>query len=324
MTTRAVTVRHTGGSEVLVLESRPDAPLGPGRVRVDVTACGVNYIDVYQRSGRYPAPLPFVPGIEGAGVVAELGEGVTGVRPGDRVAWVQTPGGYADRIVLDADRLLPVPEELSLEAAAAVALQGMTAHYLVQDSYRIRAGDTVLVHAAAGGVGSLLVQLAVRRGARVIGTVSSPEKERLALEAGAAHVVRYDREDFAERTRALTGGAGVDAVYDGVGASTFDAGLSVLRPRGTMVLFGQASGAVPPLDPQVLNAGGSLFLTRPSLTHHIASRAELLARAGDVFEWLAAGEIRVRVGGSYPLERAGRAHDELERRRTAGKLLLVP
>lgn len=226
--------------------------------------------------------------------------------------------------MLDAERLLPIPEALSFEAAAAAALQGMTAHYLVHDSYRIREGDTVLVHAAAGGVGLLLVQMAVERGARVIGTVSSPEKERLAREAGAEHVIRYDREDFAERTRHLTGSAGVAAVFDGVGAPTFHAGLSVLRPRGTMVLFGQAGGPVPPLDPQVLNAAGSVFLTRPSLTHHTASRAELLARAEDVFRRVADGDVRLRIEATWPLEQARRAHEVLEARRTTGKLLLIP
>jgi NADPH2:quinone reductase len=306
------------------METKPEPTAGHGQAVVDVAVCGVNYIDVYHRSGLYEMPLPFVPGLEGAGMVSSVGEGVANVRPGDRVAWADALGSYADRVVVDADRLLPVPDNLALEAAGAVALQGMTAHYLVHDSYPVRNGDSVLVHAAAGGLGQLLVQMAKRLGAQVIGTVSTAEKERRAREAGADHVIRYGDQDFAEQAKKITGGRGVDVVYDGVGRDTFLPGLTTLRPRGTLVLYGQSSGPVPPFDPQLLNAAGSVFLTRPNLGHYTATRQELLARAGDVFRWLAAGDIRMGTARTYLLERACEAHQDLENRRTTGKLLLAP
>nr|WP_232545884.1 quinone oxidoreductase [Streptomyces antimycoticus] len=291
---------------------------------VDTAACGVNYIDIYQRRGLYPLPLPFVPGQEGAGVVTAVGAGVRDVRPGDRVAWADAQGSYAERTVLDADRTVPVPAGLSFDAAAGVALQGMTAHYLAHDAHRISDGHTVLVHAAAGGVGLLLVQLAKLRGAHVIGTVSTELKERAARAAGADHIVRYGTEDFAARARELTGGTGVDAVYDGVGRATFDQSLECLRPRGCLVLYGQSSGPVPPVDPQRLNAAGSVFLTRPSLTHYLADRRELLARAADVFGWLESGRVTLSIDKVFTLAGARRAHVALESRRTSGKILLRP
>ncbi|MFI6067015.1 quinone oxidoreductase family protein [Micromonospora sp. NPDC051227] len=321
---RAVTVRVAGGPEALQVETVPSRPPGPGQVAVDVAACGVNFIDVYHRSGQYLVPLPFVPGLEGAGVVAEVGAGAEHVRVGDRVAWADAAGSYADQAIVAADRLIPVPDEVPLPDAAALTLQGLTAHYLAHDSYRIRAGDTVLVHAAAGGVGLLLVQVATSIGARVIGAVSTAEKARAARDAGASEVVLYGRHDLVEQVRSLSHGEGVAAVYDGIGRETFDASLSVLRPRGTLVLFGQSSGTVPAVDPQRLNSAGSVFLTRPNLVHHIATRRELLNRAGDLFAWLIAGQVAPHVHRTFALEAASSAHQALERRETIGKLLLLP
>jgi NADPH:quinone reductase len=319
---RAIVVTATGGPEVL--EARDVAPPEPGAAQllVEVEAVGVNYRDVYEREGRYGGTPPFVAGVEGAGRVVAVGEGAEDVSPGERVAWCAAAGSYAELVALDAARAVPVPDGVSSELAAAALLQGMTAHYLAYDTYAIRPGDDVLVHAAAGGVGLLLTQIAAARGARVIGTASTDEKARLASAAGAADVVPYD--GFGERVRELTGGAGAAVVYDGVGAATFDESLASLRERGTLVLFGAASGPVPPFDPMQLERSGSLFLTRPSLRHYTATREELLRRAAAVLGAVADGELEVRIGARYRLEEARKAHEDLEARRTTGKLLLLP
>lgn len=322
---RAVVVRQTGGPEVLELEERPSPEPGRGEVRVDVRAAGVNFVDTYQRSGTYRLPLPFVAGSEGAGVVSAVGPEVTSIAVGDRVAWAMERGaGYAEQVLVQQERVVPVPEGLSEETAAAVMLQGLTAHFLCRSTYVVQPGDTALVHAGAGGVGLLLTQMVVKHGGRVITTVSTDEKAELSRGAGASDVVRYDREDVVERVRALTDGAGVSVVYDGVGKDTFDASLKCLRRRGMLVLFGASSGPVPPLDPQVLNRRGSLFLTRPTLFDHLLGPGELQARASDVLGWVADGSLDVRVGARYPLEQARQAHLDLEGRRTTGKSLLVP
>jgi NADPH2:quinone reductase len=321
---RAIVVTRRGGPEVLELQDVPDPEPGPGQLLVDVEAIGVNYRDIYEREGigGYSAEPPFVAGVEGAGTVAAVGEGVTEFSAGDRVAWTAGQGSYAERVVVDEDRAVPVPDGVSSEIAAAVLLQGMTAHYLATSTYPVQAGDAVLVHAAAGGVGLLLTQIVKLRGGRVIATTSSDEKAQLARGAGADEVIGYD--GFSARVRDLTGGEGVAAVYDGVGRSTFDDSLASLRVRGFMVLYGAASGPVPPLDPMRLVAGGSLFLTRPSLQHYIARREELLQRAADVFGWIADGDLDVRIGHRYPLEDARRAQEDLAARRTTGKLILTP
>jgi NADPH2:quinone reductase len=321
---KAVIVTRTGGPEVLEVQDRPVPEPGPGELRVAVGAAGVNFIDTYQRSGVYPVPLPLILGGEGSGTVEAAGPGVTEFSPGDRVAWSAAPGSYAEKVLVDAERAVPVPDGVTAEQAAAVMLQGMTAHYLSHSTYPVRPGDVALVHAAAGGVGLLLTQLVVRRGGRVIGTVSTEAKEKLAREAGAADVIRYTETDFAPVARELTGGRGVDVVYDGVGRTTFDGSLASLRIRGMMVLFGGSSGQVPPFDIQRLNSSGSLFLTRPHLMHYVLTRAELLERAGDVLGLVARGELSVRIGGTYPLAEARTAHEDLESRRTTGKLLLIP
>ncbi|WP_199444168.1 quinone oxidoreductase family protein [Umezawaea beigongshangensis] len=320
----AVLVRSTGGPEVLQIARVDAREPGRGEVLVDVAASGVNYIDTYQRQGLYPRELPFVPGLEGAGRISALGEGVTDLAVGDRVAWSGVPGGYAQQAVVPAVEAVRVPDGVDDETAAAAMLQGLTAHYLVNSTHRVNVGDTVLVHAAAGGVGLLLVQWARAKGARVIGTVSTAEKEALAREAGADEVIRYTEVDFAPEVRRLTGGRGVDVVYDGVGADTFDGSLASVRPRGILVLFGAASGPVPPFDPQRLNAAGSVYLTRPSTAPYTATREELEWRATELFEAMADGTLTVRIGGRYPLAEAGRAHEDLQARRTTGKLLLLP
>lgn len=321
--TQAITMAKAGGPDVLeVAEVDLPAP-GPGEALVKINAVGVNFIDIYQRSGVYPVPLPHRPGSEGAGSVWAIGDGVTEVSVGDRVAWSDLPGSYAGAIIGPVDRLIPVPDDFDDQQAAALPLQGMTAHYLATDSYRIRPGDTVLVHSGAGGVGLLLTQIAKIRGASVITTVSTEPKAELSTEAGADHVlVGYDR--FSDRVRELTAGMGVQAVYDGVGKDTFDASLDSLARRGFLVLFGGSSGQVPPVDPQRLNRGGSLSLTRPKLNDFVVTRGELLGRAEDLFEWVGQGRLRVNVGGRYPLAEAGRAHQDLAGRRTTGKLLLLP
>lgn len=322
---RAVVVESTGGPEVLTVRELDPPEPGVGEVRVDVAAAGVNFIDVYFRTGAYPLPLPFRLGSEGAGTISAVGDGVGHVAVGDRVAWAMVQGaGYAEQVTVPAERVVPVPDGVDLEVAAAVMLQGMTAHYLCESTYPARSGETALVHAAAGGLGLLLTQMLAAKGVRVIGTTSTAEKERLAREAGAAEVVRYTEQDLRSEVERLTGGAGVDVVYDSVGKDTFDAGLDVLRPRGYLVLCGASSGPVPPFDPQQLNPKGSLFLTRPSLGHYIATREELLERGGAVLSAVAQGRLDVRIGGRYPLDQAGRAHDDLQGRRTTGKLLLIP
>ncbi|HET6501020.1 MAG TPA: quinone oxidoreductase [Amycolatopsis sp.] len=321
---RAVQIRQTGGPEVLEVADVEIGDPGPGELVVDLAAAGVNYIDTYQRSGIYPVELPATLGMEGAGTVAAVGPDVTGFAPGDRVAWQGHRGSYAQRAIVPAQVAVRVPAEVSDETAAALMLQGVTAHYLVRSTYEVKRDDTVLVHAAAGGVGLLLVQLAKARGARVIGTVSTAEKEKLAREAGADEVIRYDQVDFAAVTRELTGGEGVPVVYDGVGKSTVDGSLASLRVRGLLALFGAASGPVPPIDPQRLNAGGSLFLTRPTSAHYVRTREELDWRAEELFQAVTSGALGVRIGGRYPLAQARQAHEDLQGRRTTGKLLLIP
>lgn len=320
----AVRVHEVGGPEVLHFEEVERPLPGRGEALVRVQAAGVNFIDIYQRMGMYKVPLPFTPGQEAAGVVADVGPGVEEVAPGDRVAWAGPMGAYAEYAVVPAARLVRVPAAVPPDTAAAVMLQGMTAHYLSHSTYPLGPGDRCLVHAAAGGVGLLLVQMAKRLGAYVIGTAGSEEKAALARDAGADAVILYRQQDFVVETRALTGGAGLDVVYDSVGATTFLGGLDLLAPRGTMVLFGASSGAVPPLDPQLLNQKGSLFLTRPTLGHYILTRAELLQRAGDVLAWLEDGWLRVRIDRALPLADAGAAHEALAGRQTSGKVLLVP
>ena len=321
---RAVRIHEYGGPEALRYEEAPLPEPGPGQARVKIEAAGVNFIDIYHRSGQYPGQFPITPGMEGAGLVDAVGPGVTEVKVGERVAYAMQQGAYAEYAVVPAWRLAPIPDNVDIRSAAAVILQGMTAHYLCLSTYPLRPGDTALVHAAAGGMGLLLVQVAKRCGARVIGTVSTEEKARLAREFGADEVILYSQADFEAETKRLTGGRGVDVVYESVGQTTFDQSLNCLRPRGYLVLFGQSSGPVPPLNPQVLNAKGSLFLTRPTLGHYIADRAEMLGRAGDLFGWMAAGELRVRIDQAFPLAEAAEAHRYLEARKTKGKLLLIP
>ena len=324
---RVVVGERLGGPEVLRLTEQEAPRPGPGQVVVEVAAAGVNYMDIYQREGvgNYRADPPFVPGAEGAGTVAAVGEGVTNLTVGDRVAWAGPGNSYAEEVALPAHRVVLVPDGVDLQVAAAAILQGMTAHYLVTSIFPVREGDVAVVHAAAGGVGLLLTQMVKRRGGIVVATTSGGEggeKAELALGAGADHVVGYDR--FRDIVDGATDGAGAHVVYDGVGKDTFDDSLAALRPRGMMVLYGAASGQVPPVDPQRLNTGGSLFLTRPTLVHYIADTAELRWRAGEVFDWIAKGELDVRIGGTYPLADAARAQEDLAGRRTTGKLLLLP
>lgn len=321
---KAVRIHSFGGPDVLRYEDVPLPEPGAGQARVKIEAVGVNYADIYQRTGLYPVQLPAALGQEAAGVVDAVGPDVTSVRVGDRVAYTSQPGSYAEYAVVAAGALVPIPAGVDTRTAAAVMLQGMTAHYLALSTYPLKQGETALVHAAAGGAGLLLVQIARRQGARVIGTVSTEEKARLAREAGADEIILYTQTDFAQETRRLTGGAGVDVVYDSVGKTTFDGSLDSLRPRGYLVLFGQSSGPVPPLDPQVLNRKGSLFLTRPTLVNYIASREELLWRSGDLFTWIKDGELKVRIDTTFPLAAAAEAHRYMEGRQTRGKILLIP
>lgn len=321
---QAIRVHQFGGPEALRFEELPTPEPRAGEALVRVEAIGVNFIDIYHRTGLYPNALPLGLGQEAAGVVEAVGLDAGDVRVGDRVAWKDQFGSYATHTVVPVAKLVPVPDGVSTQDAAAAMLQGMTAHYLTHSTYRLRQGDTCLVHAAAGGVGLLLCQLAKLRGARAIGTVSTEEKAQLAREAGADEVIIYTQEDFAAATKRLTGGQGVNVVYDGVGKETFDKSLDALRPRGYLVLFGQASGPVPAFDPQVLNAKGSLFLTRPSLGFYTLTREELLERASDIFGWIEAGQLRLRIGQTYPLSEAARAHQDLAGRRTTGKVLLLP
>jgi NADPH2:quinone reductase len=320
---RAIQITENGGPEVLNVVDLPTPEPKPGEVVVEVGAAGVNYIDTYHRGGVYKVDLPLVLGLEGAGRVAAVGDGVEDVAVGDRVAWTNTPGSYAEHVAVPAEETVPVPDAVDDVSAVGALLQGMTAWILVNTTYPVQAGDDVLVHAAAGGVGLLLTQLATGRGAGVIATVSTPEKEELARAAGAAEVLRYS-DDLARQVRDLTDGVGVAVAYDGVGKSTFDASMDSLRRRGMLVLFGAASGPVPPVDPQRLNAGGSLYLTRPTLFHHISTREELLATASAVYTEVAEGRLDVRIGHRYGLDEARTAHEDLHARRTTGKVVLIP
>jgi NADPH2:quinone reductase len=319
---KAIRAHRHGGPDVLQLDEVPTPTPGPGQVLIAVEVAGVNYIDTYHRSGLYKMPLPIPLGVEGAGVVEASGPGV-GLATGARVAWTGIPGSYASHVVAPADRVVSIPDGLDAAQAAALMLQGMTAHYLTRTTYPLRAGDTCLVHAAAGGVGLLLCQMASLAGARVIGTVSTERKAAAARAAGAGEIIRYDQTDFAAEVQRLTAGAGVQAVYDGVGAATYQGSLACLGVRGMLVLFGQASGVVPPIDPSLL-AARSLFLTRPSLHHYTQDRAELLSRANDVLDLAARGKLAIHIDRELPLERATEAHQLLEGRATSGKLLLRP
>ena len=321
---RAIRIQQFGGPEAMGLEELPTPKPGDGQALVRIEAAGVNFIDVYQRTGLYKNPLPYGLGLEGAGVVEAVGGGVTTVRVGDRVAWTGIPGSYATHNVVPADKLVTLPAGVDARAGASAMLQGMTAHYLAHSTYPLKAGDTCVVHAAAGGVGLLLCQMAKRAGARVIGTVSTEEKAKLAREAGAHDVILYTRQDFEAEVKRLTGGKGVQVIYDSVGKDTFEKGFNCLAVRGYMVLYGASSGPVGPLDPQVLNAKGSLFLTRPSLFHYTATREDLAKRAGDVLGWIQKGELKLRIGATFPLAEAAKAHQDLEGRRTTGKVLLIP
>ncbi|WP_182878237.1 quinone oxidoreductase family protein [Microbispora sp. H10670] len=320
---RAIVVTERGGPEVLTLAERPRPVPGPGEVLVRIAVAGVNYHETYERSGLYPRRLPYVPGKEAAGTVVAWGEGVTGFEVGDRVCGVDFAGPYAEFALVPAGRLVPVPPGLSLETTAAVLLQGLTAHFLTAEAYRVRPGDSVLVHAAAGGTGLILTQVVTLMGGRVIGTVSTVEKEELARAAGAVEVVRYSETDVVAEVRRLTDGTGVSAVYDGVGKATFHSSLACLRRRGTLVLYGQASGLVSGFQPQRL-AAGSLTLIRPMLPDFIVADDELRHRAAQVFTWVARGDLNVRIGGRYGLSEAGHAHGDLQGRKTSGKLLLIP
>jgi NADPH2:quinone reductase len=322
---RAVVVTKSGGPEVLVVQDLPTPDPGPGDLRVNVAAAGVNFIDVYYRTGAYQMPTPFIVGSEGAGVVSAVGTGVSDFQEGDHVAWAMVPGaGYAGQVIVPAGRAVPVPAGIDDETAGAVLLQGMTAHYLTRSTYPARPGETALVHAAAGGVGLLLTQVLTSMGVRVLATTSTESKAALALEAGAAEIIRYDRDDVAAEVSRLTGAQGVDVVYDGVGQATFDGSINSLRPRGMFVLYGAASGKVAPVDPMLLSSKGSLFLTRPTLAHYAAARDELLERSRELFEWVAAGRLSVRVGARYTLDQARQAHEDLESRSTTGKSLIIP
>jgi NADPH2:quinone reductase len=321
---KAIQVTQTGGPEVLNLADLPIPEPKPNEAVVQIKAAGVNFVDVYFREGRYPAPLPFINGQEAAGVVVATGADVATLEVGDRVAYTGALGSYAEYAAVPADRLVKIPDELDFTQAAAAMLQGMTAHYLSHSTYPIKSGETALVHAAAGGVGLLLVQMCKLIGARVIGTTGSEEKAKLAREAGADEVIIYSEEDFETETKRLTEDKGVHVVYDGVGKDTFTKGLNVLRPRGYMVIFGGASGAVPPFDLLELTKHGSLYVTRPSLQHYIAGRKELEQRSGEVLQMIHAGDLKMRIHKTYPLAEAETAHRDLEGRKTTGKLLLIP
>jgi NADPH2:quinone reductase len=321
---KAIVIESFGGPEVLRLRERETPAPGPGQILVRQEAIGVNFIDVYRRTGLYAVDLPSVPGMEGAGTVEVLGAGVRELRPGDRVAYANVPGTYADAVLVPADRAVRLPARITFAQAAAAMLQGMTAHYLVLDTYPVRKGDTVLVHAAAGGVGLLLVQVARMSGARVVATVSTPQKAELARDAGADEVILYTEKDFVAEVKRITDGRGVQAVYDSVGRTTFLKSLDCLAPRGMMVSFGQSSGKVEAVEPTLLSAKGSLFLTRPTLGHYIADSASLQRRARDVLRWVATGRLSLRIGATFPLEQAAEAHRQLESRSTTGKVILIP
>ena len=321
---KAIQIRKNGGPEVMVVAELPVPEAAAGQAVVKVEASGVNFIDVYQRNGLYPVQLPYVLGLEGSGTVSRIGSGVDTLAVGDRVAWAAAPGSYAEYVAAPAEKLVKVPEAVGFPEAAAAMLQGMTAHYLAVDTYPINEGDTVLIHAAAGGVGQLLVQVAKHRGARVLATVSTEAKAGLARKAGADQVILYSQKDFVEEVKGLTQGAGVNAVYDGVGRSTFLKSLDCLSRRGMLVSFGQSSGKIEPIDPAILGAKGSLYLTRPSLFHYVADRASLERRASEVLGWIAKGELILHIGDRIPLAEAAEAHRRLEARKTSGKVLLLP
>jgi NADPH2:quinone reductase len=321
---KAIRVHETGGPEMLRIEEVADPTPADDELLVDIEAIGVNFIEIYQRLGQYPMPKPFTPGSEAAGTVRAVGGGVSGFAVGDRVVSQSVKGAYAQRAAVPARMAVRVPDGVSGKHAAAVILQGMTAHYLATSTYALASGDACLVHAAAGGVGMLLCQIAKRRGAFVIGTASTEAKRALARQAGADEMIDYTTQDFAAETRRITGNAGVRVVYDSVGRTTFDKSLDCLAPRGMLVLFGQSSGPVAPVDPQILNRKGSLFLTRPTLGHYVATRDELNARAGDVLGWVRSGALTVHVGQEFPLDQAADAHRALAGRGTTGKVLLIP
>jgi NADPH:quinone reductase len=321
---KAIQVKHTGGPEVMELVDLPVPVPKANEVVVKLAASGINFIDVYHREGRYKVPLPFTPGQEGAGTVTAVGADVTSVKVGDRVAWCHLLGAYAEYSAVAADRLVPIPAGVTDQQAAAAMLQGMTAQYLAYDTYPLKRGETALVHAAAGGVGLLLTQMAHNIGARVIATVSTDEKAKLAREAGADEIIFYTKSDFEADTKQLTGGKGVDVVYDSVGKTTFEKGLNILRPRGMMVLYGGSSGAAPAIDPIILTQKGSLYLTRPSLGNYVATREDLVARSSAVFGMITSGKLKLRIEYTYPLSEAQQAHRDLEGRKTTGKLLLLP
>lgn len=319
-----IQVKQIGGPEQLKYVDGPKPVAGPKQAVVKIAAAGVNFIDVYHRIGLYKVDLPFTPGMEAAGTVEAIGPEVTGFQPGDRVAYAMVRGSYAEYAVVPAATLVKLPDHVSFELGAAAMLQGMTAHYLTHSSFPLKSGDTCLIHAAAGGVGRLAVQMAKMLGARVIGSAGNAAKVELARSAGADEVINYSEQDFLVEIKRLTGGRGVDVIYDSVGASTFLKGLDGIRPRGMMVLFGQSSGAVAPVDPSILNVKGSLFLTRPSLAPHCATPEELNWRAGDVLGWIATGKLQLRIDRKFPLSEAAQAHRDLEGRKTAGKVLLIP
>jgi NADPH2:quinone reductase len=321
---KAIQIQKNGGPEVMALAELPVPEAAAGQVVVKVEAAGVNFIDVYQRNGLYPVQLPYVLGMEGSGTVSEVGSGAGTLAVGDRVAWAAGPGTYAEYVAVPSDKLVEVPEAIGFPEAAAAMLQGMTAQYLALDTYPIKKGDTVLIHAAAGGVGQLLVQVAKRRGARVLATVSTEHKAELARKAGADEVILYTQTDFVEEVRRMTGGIGVNAVYDSVGRTTFLKSLDCLSRRGMLVSFGQSSGKIQPIEPAILGAKGSLYLTRPSVFHYIADRESLERRASEVLGWIAEGELVLHIGEKLPLADAADAHRRLEARKTTGKVLLIP
>lgn len=321
---KAIRVHETGGPEKLLYEEIPAPSPGPGQVLVKIRSIGLNFIDVYFRTGLYKAALPFTPGMEAAGTVESVGESVTAVKPGDRVAYAGIIGAYAEYSLVNASQLVPLPDDIDFQSAAAAMLQGITAHYLTYSAFPLRAGETALLHAASGGVGLLLIQVAKKIGAKIIGTVSTEEKAALARSAGADHIIFYTRDDFEQEVKRITAGAGVDVVYDSVGRTTFEKGLNCLKRRGMMVLFGQSSGTVAPFDPGILNAKGSLYLTRPGLAHYTATREELTWRAGDILKWVSEKSLKIHIDQTYPLKEAARAHQALEARQTVGKVLLQP
>jgi len=321
---KALRVHKYGGPEVLTLEEIPVPEPKAGEARVKIEAIGVNYIDVYQRTGLYPLQTPFTLGTEGAGIVDAVGPNVTEVKKGERVGYAMIPGSYAEYAIVPAARLVPIPPNIDARSAAALMLQGMTAHYLTHSTYPLKKGETALLHAAAGGVGLLLIQIVKQLGATVIGTVSTEAKAKLAKEMGADHLILYTQNDFLAEVKKLTDGHGVNVVYDSVGQTTFDKSLDCLRPRGYLVLFGQSSGPVPPFDPGKLAAKGSLFLTRPSLAHYTLDRAELLQRANDLFTWTASGKLKLRMEKTFRMAEAAEAHRQLEGRKTTGKVILLP